>query len=77
MPCVLSRCSSKGDYARNRNCSSLLYLVVLSNSHAQLPRLETYFFASFSVKRKQVCAIIQSVLSSQKHLDVLIILQNM
>lgn len=67
MPCVSSCCSNKGGCARNRNCSSLLCLVVLSNSHAQLPRLETYFFASFSMKRKQICVIIPSVLSSQKH----------
>lgn len=64
MPCVFSRCSNKGGYAGNRNCTSWLRLVVFSNPHAQLPRSDTYFFASFSLKRKQICARVPSVLSS-------------
>lgn len=62
MLCVLSPCFNKGGYAGNRNCSSWLCLGFFSNSDAQLPRLETYFFASFSVKtgfcNNSICSVI-------------------
>lgn len=65
MPCVLSCCSNKGGYAGNWNCGSWLCLSCVFKLTCRTSQVRNFFFfASFSVKRKQVCVRIQSVLSS-------------
>lgn len=66
MPFVLSCCSHKGRLCWELELRLLVMFELCFQTHMQnFPGEKLFFFfASFSVKRKQVCVRIQSVLSS-------------